>query len=83
MLRSLMKRIHIKCKNIKQNISRKGIDNENILFENKIDKVKLLGKDLIEGNFEKLFNLVGFESEWSKTSLFKNAEIIYSYRKGG
>lgn len=67
--------------NIKQNISRKGIDNENILFENKIDKVKLLGKDLREGNFEKLFNLVGILNQSDPTQVYlKNAEIIYSYR---
>jgi hypothetical protein len=67
--------------NIKQNISRKGIDNENILFENKIDKVKLLGKDLREGNFEKLFNLVGILNQSDPKQVYlKNAEIIYSYR---
>ena len=53
----------------------------NILLENKIDKVNYLGYLLKNGNFEELFNLVGILNQSDpKQRYLESAEKIYKYR---
>ncbi len=52
-----------------------------IKMANKISKVELLGNFLREGEFEKLFNLVGLINQSDPTQIYlKNAERIYIQR---
>ena len=52
-----------------------------IKMANKISKVELLGTFLREGEFEKLFNLVGLINQSDPTQIYlKNAEKIYIQR---
>ncbi len=56
-------------------------DGSFIKMANKISKVELLGNFLREGEFEKLFNLVGLINQSDPTQIYlKNAERIYIQR---
>jgi len=59
----------------------KDKNNNEILYENKIDKVKKLGRLLQLGQLEELFNLVGILNQSDPEQVYlRNSEIIYKYR---
>ena len=63
-------------------IFKSKLDNDNqIKMANKISKVELLGNFLREGEFEKLFNLVGILNQSDPNQIYlKDAEKIYFQR---
>ena len=74
----------IKLLNLEENnliIQNKSDDDNYIKMANKISKVELIGEFLREGEFKKLFNLVGIINQSDPKQIYlKDAEKIYSQR---